>query len=122
MTPHTRAIVAAAAHAVLSGRKVAGLYDHAADRHLRIAAECRDGRLQGMDAVRGVRFGGTLPDLYDEGDQAFISLEADGATARGYDRGSASFYEARISDRTIQLYDHEKAAWFAFEAQLAEPG
>ena len=121
MTPHIRAIVAASAHAVLSGKKVAGLYDHAAGRHLKLAVECRGDRLQGFDGEREVHFGGTLPNLFDEGDQAFFSLEADGATARGYDHASANFYEAKATGRLVQLYDHGEGAWFAFDLQLVEP-
>ncbi|WP_116090321.1 hypothetical protein [Sphingomonas crusticola] len=119
MQAHTRAIVAAAAHAVITGRKVAGLYDHAAGRHLKIAAECRGDRVQAFDGERGAKFGGTLPELFDEGDKAFVSLEFEGRAARGYDRGSAGFYVANVSDRLVQLFDHSQNAWFAFDVRIA---
>jgi len=119
MPPHTRAIVAASAYAVVTGNKVAGIYDHTAGRHLPIAAECRGQRVQAYDGERAVNFGGTLPDLYDGGNEAFVSFETDGSTVRGYDRGSASFYEAKISDQLVQLYDHGASVWFAFNVQLA---
>lgn len=118
MLPHIRAIVAASAYAVITGRKVAGLYDHVADRHLRIAAECRGDWLQARDGERSVDFGGTLPDLYDQGDKAFVSLERDGATVRGYDRGSATFYDARAAGDVVQIYDHGTNGWFAFTVQV----
>jgi hypothetical protein len=117
MHPHIRAIVAASAFAIITGRKVAGLYDHGADRHLRIAAECRGDRLQARDGERGSDFGGTLPDLYDHGDRAFVSLERDGAKVRGYDRGSDTFYEAQAEGEVVQLYDHGASGWFAFTVQ-----
>lgn len=117
MQSHTRALVAASAHAVVVGRKVAGVYDRAAGRHLRIAAERRGTRLQGVDGDRSVMFGGTLPELFDDGDKQFVSLEIDGATVRGYDRGSASAYVAEVSDRLVQLYDHGQQAWFTFDIQ-----
>jgi len=119
MRPHTRAMIAASAHAFVTGRKVAGIYDHAAGRHLRIAAECRGEHLQGFDGDRSAKFGGTLPELYDVADKAFISLELDGATARGHDRGSSTSYEARVTERAVQLYDHGQGAWFAFDVQVA---
>lgn len=119
MLPHTRVLVAASAHAVIIGRKVAGIYDHTADRHLRIAAESRDRRVQGVDGDRSVMFGGTLPELFDDGDKMFVSMEVDGATARGYDRGSAGAYVAEVGDRLVQLYDHGEGAWFAFDIQTA---
>ena len=119
MLSHTRAIVAASAYAVITGHKVAGLYDHAAGEHRRIAAECRGDRLQAYDGDRAVTFGGTLPDLYDDGDKVFVSLETDGASARGYDRGSSTFYDATVSDGLIQYYDHGERAWFAFTVQTA---
>jgi hypothetical protein len=115
MQAHTRALVAASAYAVITGKKVAGIFDHTANEQLRIAAECRGTALQGADGERGVAFGGTLPELYDDGDQAFISLEVDGARARGYDRGSQGHYVAEVSDRLIQIYDHSHNGWFAFE-------
>lgn len=122
MHSHTRAIVAASAYAVIIGKKVAGIYDHAAGRHLRIAAECRDGRVQAYDGDRAARFGGSLPELFDDGDRAFISLAVEGMTAQGYDRGSASAYVANVTDRVVQLYDHGEGAWFAFDVQIAEDG
>ena len=39
MVTHTRAIVAACAFAILTGKKVAGMYDHASGQSLKIAAE-----------------------------------------------------------------------------------
>lgn len=120
MQPHHRAIVAASAYALIAGRKVVGLYDHAAERHLRIAAEARGNQVQALDGDRSARFGGTLPELYDEADGVFISLEADGVTARGYDRGSAGFYDARVGDRMVQLFDHGQGRWFAFSVREDE--
>lgn len=119
MLPHTRAMIAASAHAVISGKKVAGIHDHASAQDLRIAAECRGNRLQGLDGDRGVKFGGTLPEIYDEADKAFVSLAVEGSTVRGYDRGSASFYEAIVSETQVQVYDHSKGTWFSFSVQVA---
>jgi len=118
MQSHTRALVAASAHAVIVGKKVAGLYDHAASRHLRIAAECRDNRLQGVDGDRSAVFGGHLPEIYDKGEKAFLSMEIEGSTARGYDRGSAGFYVAEVSEGLVQIYDHAQSAWFAFDVTV----
>ena len=117
MSPHTRAMVAASAHAFIFGKKVAGVHDHAAGRDLRIAAEVRGGRLMGLDGDRSARFSGALPELYDGGDDAFVSLEIDGASARGYDRGSFSHYELIAAEQMVQLYDHSAGAWFAFSIQ-----
>jgi hypothetical protein len=118
MLAHTRAIIAASAHAVIMGRKVAGIYDHSTQEHLKIAAECRGDRLQAFDGDRSARFGGTLPELFDAGDEVFISMEKDGATARGHDRGSSHSYVANVTDRGVQLYDYGQGAWFAFDVQL----
>jgi hypothetical protein len=112
-------MIAAAAHAFVTGKKVAGVYDHAAARHLRIAAEAQGEHLQGLDGDRAAKFGGTIPELYDAGDRAFVSIEIDGTTARGYDRASASAYTAIANDRLVQLYDHGQSAWFAFDIHVA---
>jgi hypothetical protein len=125
MQPYHRAIVAASAYAVITGRKVAGVYDHGAERHLKIAAEAQGQRVQALDGDRLARFGGTLPELYDEAEGVFISLECDGVTARGYDRGTGSFYAAEVGDRIVQLFDHGQACWFAFsirEVAAAQAG
>lgn len=119
MSPHTRAIVAASAYAVIVGKRVAGVHDHADGQDLQIAAEARGDRLQGFDGDREAKFGGTLPELYDGGDEAFFSLAIDGVTAQGYDRSSSSHYSLNVTDRLVQLYDHELAAWFAFSIQVA---
>ena len=119
MSPHTRALVAAAAHAFITGKKVAGLYDHTAGRHLRIAAEARGEHLQGFDGDRDARFGGTLPELSDVVTETYVSLEIDGDTAKGYDRSSSSHYSLTVTDRQVQLFDHGDSAWFAFDVQVA---
>lgn len=119
MNPHTRAMIAASAHAVIVGKKVAGIHDHVTGEDLSIAAECRENRLQGVDGDRSAKFGGTLPEIYDDGDKVFVSLTVEGSTARGYDRGSAGFYVAKVSERLVQLYDYSQSTWFAFDVQVA---
>ena len=118
MSPQTRAMVAATAHAFIFGKKVAGVHDHTTDQDLQIAAEVRGGRIQGFDGDRSAKFSGTLPELYDSGDDAFVSLEIDGATARGYDRGSSSHYSLRAEGQVIQLYDYAAEAWFVYSIQV----
>ncbi|MDF2638252.1 MAG: hypothetical protein K0R64_1236 [Novosphingobium lindaniclasticum] len=120
MQPHTRALVAAAAFAFITGKKVAGLYDHGAGQDRRIAAEARGAVLQGFDGERGSRFSGTLPEIHDAGDAAHISFEIDGKTAKGYDRASSTFYEARVGEGLVQVFDHAENAWFAYDIQDGE--
>ncbi|WP_185997991.1 hypothetical protein [Novosphingobium lindaniclasticum] len=120
MQEHTRAMIAAAAFAFLTGKKVGGLYDHSAGRDRRIAAESRGDQLQGFDGDRGAKFGGTLPEIRDAADGAFISFEVEGAKVRGFDRGSSQFYEAQVADGLVQVYDHGSAAWFAYDVQDAD--
>lgn len=119
MSPHTRAIVAAAAHAFIFGKKVAGVHDHSENRDMQIAAEARGDRLQAWDGDRSARFGGTLPELYDSNENSYVSLALDGMSAQGYDRKSASHYTLTASEGMVQLYDHEPEAWFAFSIQIA---
>jgi hypothetical protein len=119
MAPHTRALVAAAAFAFITGKKVAGVYDHSLGKNLRIAAECRGDQLQGFDGDRLAGFGGQLPEIYDDGDKVFISLEIADGSVRGYDRGSACSYVAKVTDQQVQVYDHGASAWFAFDIQTA---
>lgn len=117
MAPHTRAMIAAAAFAFVTGKKVAGLYDHALEKNLQIAAECRGDQLQGYDGDRHAGFGGQLPEIYADGDKTFISLEIDGSSARGYDRGSSSSYAAQVTEQQVQVYDHGQRTWFTFDIQ-----
>ncbi len=119
MLPHTRAMVAAAAHAFLVGKRVAGVHEHASGRDHQIAAEARGDRLQGFDGDRLAKFNGTRSELYDDGDKAFISLEIDGLKARGYDRRSSSHCSLSVTDQVVQLYDHTAERWFAFSIQIA---
>lgn len=120
MNPHTRAMVAATAFAHVTGKKVAGIYDHSAGRDLQIAAEFRGAELRGFDGDRQAKFGGKLPEIYDTGDKAYVSFEADGATVKGYDRGSSSFYTATVTDGVVQVYDHGESTWFAYDIQDAD--
>ncbi|WP_241823805.1 hypothetical protein [Sphingomonas sp. Sph1(2015)] len=120
MQPDIRAIIAASSHALVTGRKVAGLYDQTLDRHRRIAAEARGEHLQGLDGDRNVKFGGSLPELRETGTGAAIYMEvADGMT-KGFDRSSAGHFTCRIEDQVVQLYDHADSAWFTFVVQAVE--
>lgn len=119
MPPHTRAMIAAAAHAFVNGRKVAGVYDHSVGRHLRIAAEARGEHLQGFDGDRSARFGGTLPELRDASDGAQVHMVVEGSTVRGFDRGSSGAFTVEVAERSVQLYDHSRDAWYAFDVQVA---
>jgi hypothetical protein len=111
-------MIAACAYAAITGKKVAGLYDHTAAIHLQIAAEARDGRLQGADGDRSVRFGGTLPEIFDAGDNIFVSLQVEGSKARAYDRGSQEHCAVEVAGTVVNVYDYAAAAWFAFEPQF----
>lgn len=119
METHTRAMIAAAAFAHVTGKPVAGIYDHAAGRDRKIAAEFRGSRLQGHDGDHAVTFGGSIPELYNGENNNFISFDAQGAIVKGYDRESSSFYEAHVSDGVVQLFDHSQSAWFAYDIQDA---
>jgi len=112
-------MIVAAAHAFVNGRKVAGLYDHTAGQHLRVAAEARGEHLQGFDGDRSARFGGALPEIYDAGEAAFVSFDIAGTRVRGFDRGSSSAYTAEVTERSVQLYDHSQNAWFAYDVRIA---
>lgn len=101
------------------GKVIVGVHDHESGRDLRIAAEARGDRLQGMDGDRSSKFGGTPFELYDAVDEAFVSLEIDGLKAQGYDRGSSSHYALTVTDQVVQLYDHSASAWFTFSIQIA---
>lgn len=114
---NTRAMVAASSFAIITGKKVAGVYDHSSGKTLKIAAECRGDALRGFDGERGVRFGGRLPELYDAGDEAYVTIQIDGTKASGHDRGTASGYSAEVKDGLVQLYDHAASAWFAYDIQ-----
>jgi hypothetical protein len=119
MQPHIRAVIAAAVYAFVTRRKVAGLYDHNAGRHLRIAAEARAEQLQGYDGDRDAKFGGTLPELRDSGEGASLHMEIQDGEARGYDRGSSGHFSATVAEGLVQLYDHAEGAWFAYDVQVA---
>lgn len=117
MQPPLRAMIAAASHAFVLRRKVAGLYDHEAGRHIRVAAEAKGQHLQGYDGERDARFGGTLPELRDMGEDATVHMTVQGTETRGFDRGSASHFTTRVTEEQVQLYDHGAAAWFAFDVR-----
>lgn len=119
MLPHTRAMIAAAAYAFISGRKVAGMHDHSTGQDRQIAAEARGSQLQGLDGDRGAPFGGALPELYDGGDRAFVSMEIAGPKASGFDRRSSGAYAAQVSELRVQVYDYSQDAWFTYDIQVA---
>lgn len=119
MLPHTRALVAAAAHAFIFRRTVVGVHDHTENRDLQIAAETRGDQVQAHDGDRDARLSGALPELYDAGDKAFISMTIAGTTAEGYDRASSSHYSLTATEEVVQVFDHAAGAWFAFSIQVA---
>lgn len=120
MAPHTRSMIAAVAFAYRTGKKVAGLYDHAAGQDRRIAAEFRANQVQGFDGDRQAQFGGTLPEIFDAGDKAFVSFRPDKDTINGYDRSTSTFFTAEVRGGLVQVYDHGESQWFAYDVQDAD--
>lgn len=120
MKAHSRALVAATTFALVTGKNVAGVFDHASGQDHRIAAQARGNQVQGVDGDRSAKFGGTLPEIFDGGDRAYFSFEVTGDQAKGYDRGSAGFFEARVDKGLVQVFDHAENAWFAFDIQDAD--
>jgi hypothetical protein len=120
MAPHTRSMIAAVAFACRTGKKAAGLYDHASAQDRRIAAEVRANQVQGFDGDRGVRFGGTLPEIFDAGEKAFVSFEIEEDAIKGYDRSTSTFFTAEVSGGVVQVYDHGESTWFAYDIQDAD--
>lgn len=116
MTSQTRSIIAASAFAIVTGKKAAGLYDHAEARDVRIAAECREGRLQGVDGERSVMFGGALPEVL-VGDRDVLSITSDDAGVRVYDRTAAAYYTVQVNGGVVQVFDHAASAWFTYDVQ-----
>lgn len=121
--PHAplRALAAAAAHALVTGRKVAGLYDHAAARERAIAAECRAPSLRGHDGDRGCAFGGTLPSLHDAGSGSGFSLAHEGGRTWGR-FGTGGDFTIGLREGLVQLYDHAAAQWFAYDIREENSG
>jgi hypothetical protein len=119
MLPHTRALIAASAHAFMFGYKVAGVHDHDSGRDLLIAVEVRGNRLQGRDGDRTSSFSGTSSEIHDSGDDAFISIKIEGENASGFDRATSSHYTLTATSQIVQLYDHSESAWYAFSIQVA---
>jgi hypothetical protein len=119
MDADIRAVVAAIAFASATGKPVAGLFDHDAARDRRIAAQRRDDRVQGFDGERNVAFGGTLPEIRDEGSNAYISFALAADKITGFDRASGVHFEARTGDGIVQVFDHARGAWFAYDVQDA---
>ncbi len=117
MKAHTRAMIAAATFAYLTGKKAAGVYDHAEGRDRLIAADCRDDAIQGYDGERKVKFGGKVPELFDQEDKVFISFRPEGDTIEGFDRASETAFTARVTGGAVQVYDHGAQAWFAYDIQ-----
>ncbi len=117
MLSHTRAMIAAATFALVTGKKVAGLHDHAQGRDLRIAAESRGDQLQGFDGERQVKFNGRLPEIYDAGDKVFVALQVEGTKAHGHDRASGTSFSVEVKDGLVQVYDHGAQAWFTYDVQ-----
>jgi hypothetical protein len=64
-------------------------------------------------------FGGTLPELYDAGDEAFLSFEIADKGARGHDRRTACSFTANVTDSLVQVYDHGQSVWFAYDVRTA---
>ena len=114
MKPHTRAMIAAASFAVLTGKKVAGLYDHTTGQDLRIAAEARGDSVQGFDGDRAAKFGGTLPEIHDAADQALSRAPATAPHARPRPRLVNRLHRARRQQRRASLRSRQNH-WFSYD-------
>lgn len=122
MNSQIRALAAASAHALVTGRKVAGLYDHAEKRERAIAAECRAPSLRGFDGDRQSAFGGTLPAVHDVGSGSGFSLAHEGGRTWGRDEASGTDFTVELRDGLVQIYDHAAAQWFSYDIREEDSG
>lgn len=114
MQEHARMMIAAAAYAAITGKKVSSVYSYKAGSYQNIEAKFDGSKISAYDYARGAHFDGTLGSLYDYGDRAHVEMKINGNKAEGYHYGSSHFYEATVSGSSIEVYDYGDAGWFNY--------
>lgn len=114
MIPNTRACIAYVAGKAISGAGGSNVYDHSQSRHVSIGGSVNSGSVNVYDYDRGCHFSGALPQLYDYGISAHVSLEIYGTQFKGYDYGSGHHYTGTVNGSSVSIYDYGESQHFNY--------
>lgn len=114
MNPGTRACVAYVAGRVISGSGGSHVYDYSQSKHISIGGSINGNSVGVYDYDRGCHFSGTLPQLYDYGTSAHVSIQVNGTQLTGYDYGSGHHFSGTVNGSSISIYDHGESQHFSY--------
>jgi hypothetical protein len=114
MNPNTRACVAYVAGKLISGSSSTSVYDHARSRHIRFSGSVAGSHVRIYDHDRGCHFSATLPNLYDYGRSAHVSLKINGAEFKGYDYGDGHHFSGAVKGSAVSVYDSGESTHFNY--------
>lgn len=114
MNPNTRACVAYVAGKTSTGSGSSHVYDYSQSRHVSVSGSVTGRCVSVYDYDRGCHFSGTLPQLYDYGTGAHVSIEMNGNQFTGYDYGAGHHFSGSVSGSSISIYDYGESQYFNY--------
>jgi hypothetical protein len=114
MNPATRACVAYVAGRAISASGGSHIYDYSQSRRISIGGSVNGPIVNVYDYDRGCHFSGTLPQLYDYGMSAHVSIEINGTQFKGYDYGAGHHFSGTVNGSSISIYDYGESRHFKY--------
>jgi hypothetical protein len=114
MNPRTRACVAYVAGTKISGSSSGSIYDYAQAKNLSISGQVDGQYVNVYDYERKCYVSGMLPNLFDYGSGAPVSVEVSGQNFSGYDYSTKHHFSGSVSGNSVSLYDHGESKYFRY--------
>jgi hypothetical protein len=99
---------------VISGSAGSSVYDYSRLRHLNISGSIDENAVGVYDHERSCPFSGTLPNLYDYGTKAHLTLTIKGNSFDGYDYGGKHHFSGSVSGSSVSIYDYGEERHFSY--------
>jgi hypothetical protein len=112
--PNTRACVAYTAAKLISGGGSSSVYDYSQSRYVNVGGSVSKSHVGVFDYERGCHFSGSLPNLYDYGRSAHVSLQIDGNSFSGFDYGDSHHFSGTVNGNSVSLYDYGEGRYFSY--------
>ncbi|WP_063897285.1 hypothetical protein [Caballeronia zhejiangensis] len=118
MDKGTRACVAFVVGSVIGSPGRTSVYDYSRSTYIQFGGTVDGENVNVYDHERGCHFSGTLPQVYDYGTGAHVSIEINGSNFSGYDFGAGHHFNGTVNGANVQLYDFDASEYFNFQLRL----
>ena len=113
MNSNSRACIAYVA-ASLCGAHASYVYDYSQSKYINMSGSVDSNNVHIYDYDRGCYVSGSLNNLYDYGNRAYIELSMRKFQFSGYDYHTGSYFSGEVKGNSVSVYDYETSSYYNY--------